>query len=266
MPQPVCDFSRSFVTFRLDFEKKPPATVSHRPPYSLNNARIQLECRCRITDKQTGQVQTFVLGASCKTERVGVDRDIWLVPNADFAPIFCEDRFLTVKTFSQAGMEVDLYPPGSGKQPERQLGNIEDVFDSLRIDIVEQDAEPLASPQEIVEATLRNVPLVAETELGSDRYTAVIEYPIKTMNANERDVIYQTDTGPHLFPDLTCGPEDLLPRMELAFSAFNRPEWTEFLVRVPTPVADSINVYHYSRSIRLDCQNRVFALKEFPGV
>ena len=85
MPHPVCDFSRSFLTFRLDFEKKAPATVSHRPPYSLNNARIQIECRCRLTDKRTGEMQTFVLGASCKTERVGVDHDIWTEPNADFA-------------------------------------------------------------------------------------------------------------------------------------------------------------------------------------
>ncbi len=265
MSRPVCDFARSFVTFRLDFEKKPPATVSHQPPYSLNNARIQLECRCRIIEKQTGQTHTFVLGASCKTERVGVERDIWTVPNADFSPIFCADRFLTVKTFPQAGMQVDLYPPGSGKQPERQLGNIEDVFDSLHIDVVECDAEELSSPQQIVNATLRNVPLVAETEIESARYTAVIEYPVKTMNANERDAIYQTDTGPHLFPDLSCDPDDLLPRMELAFSAFNRSEWTEFLVRVPTRITESANVYHYSRSVRLDCRNRVFALESEHG-
>ena len=140
------------------------------------------------------------------------------------------------------------------------MRNVEDVFDDLRIDVVECEAEQLSSPQEIVEATLKNVPLVAETEIDSDRYRAVIEYPVKTMNANERDAIYQTDTGPHLFPDLSCEPGDLLARMELAFSAFNRPEWTEFLLRVPTPIAESANVYHYSRSIRLDCQNRLFRL------
>ncbi|MGD9854103.1 MAG: hypothetical protein AB7U20_04050 [Planctomycetaceae bacterium] len=260
MTPTVCDFSRSFLTFRLDFEKKPPATVSHQPPYSLNNARIQLECRCRITEKQTGNVQTFVLGASCKTERVGVERDIWTEPNADFAPIFSEDRFLALKTFARAGVEVDLYPPGTGKQSDRQFGVVAEIFDSLRIVVVESPSERLSSPREIVDAVLNNAPLVAQTELDSDRYTAVIEYPVKTINANERDEIYQTDTGPHLFPDLTCEPDNLLKRMELAFSAFNHPDWAEFLVRVPTPIAESVSVYHYSHPVRLDCRNRMYRL------
>ncbi len=254
----VCDFSRSFVTFRLDFEKKPPATVSHQPPYSLNNARIPLESRCWVTDRRSGVSQTFVLGASCKTERVGVERNIWTEPNADFAPIFSEDRFLNIKTFAQAGMQVDLYPPGSGKQSERQVGVIDDVFDSVRIDITSCDGEQLDCSQSIVEAVLENESLVAQTIVKTDRYSAVIEYPVKTINANERDWVYQTDTGPHLFPNLSVEPDKLLESMQLAFSAFNCPNWIEFLVREPTEIAAAISVYHYSRSVRLDCENRMF--------
>jgi hypothetical protein len=37
------NFSRSFLTFRIDALKKPVATVSHPPPYSLNNARILID-------------------------------------------------------------------------------------------------------------------------------------------------------------------------------------------------------------------------------
>lgn len=260
MSSTVCDFSRSFLTFRLDFEKKPPATVSHEPPYSLNNARIQLESRCRIIEKSTGLAHMFVLGASCKTERVGVDRDIWTEPNADFAPIFSADQFLALKTFARAGVEVDLYPPGSGKQSDRQLGVVAEIFDELRIDVVETPGTLLASPREIISAVLENARLVARTELESDRYAAAIEYPVKTINANERDNIYQTDTGPHLFPDLSCDSDHLLERMELAFSAFNSPDWAEFLVRVPTLIAESVSVYHYSRPVRLNCRNGVYRM------
>lgn len=258
MTTQVCDFSRSFVTFRLDFNTKPPATVSHQPPYSLNNARIPIECQCRITDRYSGEVQRFVLGASCKTERVGVERHIWTEPNADFAPIFSETHFLNIKTFAQAGMEVDLYPPGSGKQSERQLGVIAEVFDSVRIDIARCEGRLLECSKSIVNAVLDNEPLVAESTLTTDRYSAVLEYPVKTINANERDWVYQTDTGPHLFPDMSVEPKALLASMQLAYSAFNCPEWTEFLVRVPTEIAEGIRVYHYSRSVRLDCKNRIF--------
>ena len=78
------DFHRSFFTFRIDTLVKQPLTVTHKPPFSLNNARIPIECRCVVTEKATDQSQSFVLGASCKTERVGVEGDIWLEPNASY--------------------------------------------------------------------------------------------------------------------------------------------------------------------------------------
>ncbi|MGZ0171182.1 MAG: hypothetical protein ACKVHE_16650 [Planctomycetales bacterium] len=254
------DFAASFLTFRIDTDKKPPATVSHQPPYSLNNARIQLECCCEVTEKVTGRSDRFVLGASCKTERVGVETDIWTKPNADFVPIFSASGFLNLKTYARAGEDVDLYPPGSGKQTDRQTGLNQEVFDSAKIDIVERPGEILKSAREIVEATLANAPLIARIRIESDRYVAVIEHPVKTMNANERDDIFQTDTGPVLYPDLDAEPDDMLSRFELAFSAFNYFDWVEFLVRCKTSVAEDVDVYHYSESVRHDSRNEIIRL------
>ena len=259
------DFSRSFLTFRLDVEKKPPRTVSHCPPFRVNNARIQLECRLRLAERETGRLHTFVLGASCKTERVGVERDVWTEPNADFVPVFSDDAFLNIKTFARAGTEIELYPPGSGVQGERQTGSIAEAFDSVLVDVAESEGRPLESPPEVIEATLANLRLVARTEIESPRYGAILEYPVKTMNASERDGIYQVDTGPVLFPDLSRPPEGLLGGMELAFVAFNRPDWAEFILRVPTPVGGGVSVYHYSRTVRLETRNLVVALEPTTG-
>ncbi|MDP6553518.1 MAG: hypothetical protein QGG71_02565 [Pirellulaceae bacterium] len=254
----IIDFSQSFLTFRIDTLKKPPTTASHKPPFTLNNARIQIECRCRVTDKQTGNTQTFVMGANCKTERVGVERDIWTEPNADFVPVFSDDGFMHIKTYASAGVAVDLYPHGSGPQSDRQTGQISDAFDDVRIDVVQRQGVALNTAEEIVAATLANQSLVACSTIHSARCTAVIEYPIKTINANERDMIYQTDTGPVLLPDLDGPAESMLSRLEMAFAAFNSPDWIEFLVRVSTTIASGANVYHYATPVRLDCQNQIF--------
>lgn len=254
------DFARSFLTFRIDTLKKQPLTVSHKPPFSLNNVRIQLDSVCTIVDKQSGQAQRFVLGANCKTERVGVARDIWTEPNADYVPIFSADRYLILKAWARAGMNVMLYPPSLGKQPERQIGLIADTYDSVRIDVVSCNGAVLSGAQEIVMATLANHPLNARTVIENARYSATIEYPIKTMNVNERDGVYQTDTGPILLPDLERAPDDLIAGMELAFIALNAPDWAEVLVRTPTPIADGISVHHYSRSLRLTTRNTIVAL------
>jgi len=254
------DFHRSFFTFRIDTLVKQPLTVTHKPPFSLNNARIPIECRCVVTEKATDQSQAFVLGASCKTERVGVEGDIWLEPNADFCPIFSDDRYLSLKTYSQVGTTMELFPPGSGSQSDRQTGLIDETYDSVKIDMTECEGTPLDSAQEIVEAVLANQNLVARTELENDRYHALIEHPVKTINANERDWIYQTDTGPVLFPDLSVEPDAMLTSLELAYSAFNCPDWIEFIVRRVTPTTSDVSVYHYSDAVRCDSRNQVLRI------
>ena len=253
------DFARSSLTFRIDYLKRPAETASHEPPSSLNSARILLECVCEIVDNETGTAQTFVLGASCKTERVGVDRDIWIHPNADFVPILSQDRYLIVKTYEVANMGVPFFPPSRGMQPERQTGYVADAYDNLSLDVRRVEGEVLDSAAQVVGATLdpSGPPLVGRTVIQEGRYTAVLEFPVKTMNASERDFIYQTDTGPILMPDFSREPDDLIAGLEMAYVAFNCPDWAEFVVRVPTSVGEGIEVYHYSKFVRLDTQNQV---------
>ena len=257
----VLEFGRSSVTFRIDLDRMPPATLTHKPPYPLNNARVQLESRLRITERGSGRVHAFILGASCKTERVGADVDLWLLPNADFMPMFSDTAFMQIKTFAQAGTRAQVWPPGSGEQSDRLSVPIEGNFDRVHLDLVEHDVEALDGARAIAEATLANQPLVGIVRIESDRYMADLEFPVKTMNANERDWIYQTDTGPVLFPDLLREPEDLLGGMEVAFVALNSPDWADFIVRRRTLVTPDIDVFHYSTPVRLDgVRNEIFAI------
>lgn len=257
---PTIDFARSFLTFRIDTLKKPPQTTSHKPPFTLNNARIQLDCVCDITEKSTGRAHRYVLGASCKTERVGVPADIWTVPNADFVPIVSTDRFLNIKTYAWIGQEQIVTLFGLGKlQPDRQVGNAIEAFDALRIHVEECSGEWLETPQAIIAATYAHHPLTAITEYETELYRVSLTYPVKTFNVNERDNVYQTDTGPVLYPDLTRSPEELIGGFDMAYSAFNCPEWIEFLVRTPTDVPGNARVYHYTKPVRVnETRNRLF--------
>jgi hypothetical protein len=218
----------------------------------MNNARVLLESRLRVTERASGRVHAFVLGASCKTERVGADADIWIIPNADFMPLFSDTHFMHLKTYARAGTARESWPPGSGEQSDRLQVDIAGTFDRVHLDLVEHEAEPLPTAQDIVEATLANLPLVAVLHIEEDRYIADLEFPVKTMNANERAWIYQTDTGPVLFPDLGQAPGDLLGAMQTAFVAVNAPDWAEFIVRERAPIADGVEVYHYAKPVRFD--------------
>ncbi|MCA9177632.1 MAG: hypothetical protein KDB14_24265 [Planctomycetales bacterium] len=272
------DFARSFLTFRIDALKRPPVTASHKPPYSLNNARIQLECRCRL--RRADLECWYFLGASCKTERVGVAQDIWTEPNADFVPIFSAEQslgthngrlrwrpnqFLHVKTYARCGVDVELYGQGGTRQTDRQSGQVVDAFDDLKLTLVEAESRELATVEEVVQATLSGVPLVARTAYQAGGIEVLLEYPVKTINANERDMIYQTDTGPVLFPDQAVEDVSQIAGFELAYAAFNCAEWTEFLLRAPTEVSPDVQVQHYSRPLRVNCRNQLFAVDDNGG-
>ena len=249
----------SFLTFRIDLEKQPAITVSHEPPSTLNNARIQLESLCRIHDRTTGTETDYVLGASCKAERVGVDRDIWIEPNADFCPVLSQDEFLILKSWDRNDKGVLLYPPELGVQPERQAGRVADAYDSIKIHVHYGEGETLSTPEQIVETTLGNDLLAGRVEFSAqDRYDITIDFPIKTMNASERDNIYQPDTGPILFPDFSIDAGRIIETFRLAYVAYNTPDWAEFILQAPTPLTDDISVNHYSKILRLDTRNTVF--------
>ena len=103
---------------------------------------------------------------------------------------------------------------------------------------------------------------MARTSWDEDGHDVIIDYPVKTVNANERDVVFQPDTGPVLVPDLSMGADRWIEGLQLAFIAFNRFDWAELLIREAVPVADDVATWHYARSRGIDCVNELFALTE----
>src|SRR4051794_1867159 len=106
----VCDFPRSFVTLRIDLTKKQPRTVSQPPPFTLNNARLQLECRCRLTPPGGAAVE-YVLTSACKAEQVNVRENIWHEPAADMCLVASADEYLVVKSWDRNNRGVMHSPP-----------------------------------------------------------------------------------------------------------------------------------------------------------
>jgi hypothetical protein len=260
----VTDFSRSFVRFRIDLLEIQPKTVSQSPPFTLNNARFPLECRCRITrgDGDAAATEEYVLGASCKAEQVHVRENIWHEPAADMCIVASGDEFLVIKSWDRNNPGVMLNPPELGEQPERQAGKTVDAFSDLRIDVRKSPGQLLTSTEEIVAAMLDNRPLVSQTEFSTpDGAQVLLEYPVKVINASEREMFYQVDTGPVLVPDATAfDGTHRISELRLAFIAHNTLGCTELLLNVPTPIGRGISANHYSRSLAVDAVNRMIAV------
>jgi hypothetical protein len=256
----TCDFQRSFVRWRIDAEKHPVLTVSHKPPFRVNKVRIPLECRATLMDHTTDDQTThYALTASCKTERVNVTKDIWTQPNADLTVIASDGRFLGIKAWDKADKGVMRYPESLGVQPERQIEHAEGAFDDFSIGIHYRSAMELIAIDDTIETLSGNQEVIARTTIVHGQYEFIIEYPIKAINFSERDRYYQIDTGPVLFPDFTsCDGGDMLKSLKLAYVSHNCDSWAEFILNVPTPLTDDISVHHYSKIVRLDVNNQLY--------
>ncbi len=261
------DFCRSFIRWRVDSLLQPAVTVTHVPPTTLNNVRINIECRCELIERLSGESNVFVLGASCKTERVGAKRNCWLEPNADFCMVASENEFLILKSWQRNGLLLEKHPEALGVPQERQSGRCGDVFADFRIQYRSARGRSLNSLSDIISAVKGDHPIVSRTEYNDGDFRVVIDHPVKTINYSEREHVFQTDTGPILLPDLTSNRLDCISRLiecfDLAYSAFNSRDWAEFIVNAPTPVGDGITVNHYSRTRRIEpAQNVLIELLE----
>ena len=260
----VTDFYRSFVRFRIDLNVTQPRTVSQPPPFTLNNARFPLECVCRITTGLGAAARTieYVLGASCKAEQVHVRENIWHDPAADMCLIASMDEFLVVKSWDRNNRGVMLSPPTLGPQPERQAGKCSEAFTDMNIELRQASGQLLTTTEEIVAAVLTNRPLVSQTEFSlSDGSQVFLEYPVKVINASEREMFYQVDTGPVLVPDATASDgKTAISCLRLAFMAHNTLGCTEMLLNVPTEIAPGVSVNHYSKVMKLNAINRMFVV------
>ena len=247
------DFARSFLRFIVDLRAQAPITLSHKPPTTENNVRINVECRCTMTRRGAGKPLVYAMGASCKTERVGAKEGIWIEPNADFCLVASEEEFLIVKSWQKNNMGVKRFPENLGMQPERQVGRVKEAWTAFSIDVRSAPARALATTAQIIEAVRGDRPLVSRTEYDDGDVHVVIEHPVKTINFSRREMVYQTDTGPVILPNFARPMEAGLTAgiFELAYSAFNAPDWAEFVINVPTSLSEGISVNHYSRTRRI---------------
>jgi hypothetical protein len=238
----VLDYGRSYLFF----------TARGRS----NTARLQVEARCELLDRATGEREEYLFFASCKAENTHVRERLFQNPNYDFCGVFSAREFVLFRT--PAAYETD---PNS-------VGLIEEYFASAHHAFRWQDGRLLESAAQVTAATLAGTPLVGRTEWESEEaeLRAVLEYPIKTMNVHPQDDRFQVDTGPLPFPDPARPGARWIERLLPAYIAWNRPDRAELILQRPTPVVrdgrEVCRVLHYSEIRVLTVRNVVLRVED----
>ena len=193
-----------------------------------NIARIQLDATCRVDGWEGDADRDYVLIAPCRSEYMYLDGPLFQMPNYEFCGIFTEDEVVLLRTHWTSDTEAPEYARAT------------DRFDRVVIDRTTMGAELLESVVEIVAATLANRRLVARTTIhdADSGITAVLEYPIKTMNVTTDPSRFQVDTGPLIVPDLTSTAVPPIMRLAVAHVVYCSFDRAEFILRRPHVVGE----------------------------
>ncbi len=254
MTTQVPDFERSYFRFYLDFENRQVGSVSHKPPTRTNRVRVSLESVCRVRHRSSDRTTIYALSAACRTERVGAGRgELWIKPNAECIFLCSDDGQVGIfKNWHIKNPGVMLYPESLGPQPERQLFRAQENFDETSLDLRTVPAHPLTDFEHVADVIHGARPIVSRIEYADGDFDVRIEQPVKTINLAEKDRLHQTDTGPIILPDLCDSRlkenELEIGVFDLAFSAWNAPDWAEFVIRSPLSISDGVSVNHYDRT------------------
>lgn len=216
-----------------------------------NEVRFWVESRTRIIDAASGQSEDYVQVGSCKSEHTFAKDNLLHEDNYDFLPVFGPEWSVIYRRHANLR---DTY---------REIRRSEECWDGQQYHlIVGSDVEELTSDAAVREATYDSVPIVAQTEVRNEEtgLQAIMEYPVKTMNTNRANDIYQVDTGPVAFPDLSQRHARHVDALSLAFVVFNAPHFADFVLEAPTRVGDE-QAYHYSKLVSLAAVNRLYAVR-----
>lgn len=233
-----------------------------------NMSRIQLDGMCTLIDDEQGTEDAYYLIAPYRSEHTHSDGQLFTMPNYDFRGIFDETEYTLIRTHCVANPD-DFDDPGydnTGGTTPVEAGLFKPKWEDVKLDIrAFEDVTELKTDEEVVQQTLRNVPLIGQIELRDETsdLRTVLEYPIKTMNVIKSPVRYQVDTGALIVPDFSTIAEFQVEHFDVAHVVYNKPDKDEFILRKPRDITRKDGsvwtINDYSERKVYSGQNRLFA-------
>jgi hypothetical protein len=238
---PFVDFGRSYLIGNGS------STAGSPEPVEQNDVRLQVESLVRLYDGDTSLTRTIYQCAACKAENTfdaTGPGNLFKRPNYDFLPAACGSELLIFRRGLLAG-------DGGYRRHYPYLP----AFGDLRAHIVAaKGVERLIDFRAVAAASSAGTPIIGRTVLADSgtRLRAELEYPIKTINIRYRPDVYQFDTGPVLFPDLSVHREVWADYLSLAFLAYETRTdgHADFVIESPVAVGPdpgAPRVMHYDR-------------------
>jgi hypothetical protein len=222
----MIDFGRSYFTWK----SKP----MQRDPYykyaggfvgregAVHRVRIQLEAACTLTNEKTGHKEELFLLCPCRTEFTIVKDNLFQIPNGEFRPVFGRE------------FSVPISSRPSTEREDLKRGRLADQFADHSIEVrVIKASKELNTSDQVIQATAADDLMNGSTTYSDPQrgVTVTLEYPIKLINLQQKEKLFQVCMGPVPLPDLATWDGVCVDRVFLAELAFSDFDYIEFALR-----------------------------------
>jgi hypothetical protein len=243
----LIDYDKSFFWFTINTDQM---------------TRILIDARTLVKDEKTGATEELFLITACQGERMWVKGRLIQDPPYEFVGVMSEKDMVINRVWAshQPGrvMEFDykaMYP----------------YFNKITFNLkVHGKVKKLVTLKEQTDAIKADKVMVCRTKVKSadGRYSAVMEYPLKTVNLLISNDSVQVDTGPILAPvwaDANWGQPlsgRMIEHFRQAYIVYNTQAEADMTLRVPTDVGNGVRALHYSHYLKTAAENELFAICE----
>lgn len=229
----MIDFGRSYFTWK----SKP----MQRDPYykfaggfvgregAVHRVRIQLEAACTLTNDKTGHKEELFLLCPCRTEFTIVKDNLFQIPNGEFRPVFGRE------------FSVPISSRPSNEPEKLKRSKLSDQFADYSIEARSiAGAKELTTHDQVIQATMADDLMNGRTTYHDAKrgVTVTLEYPIKLINLQQKEKLFQVCMGPVPLPDLASWDGVCVDRVFLAELAFSEFDYMEFALRREVEASD----------------------------
>lgn len=195
------------------------STISWLTQQEQSYGLFQVEARLSVSIVACNFLEVYYLLSGVMAGNMYTSGAVIKSPSYHFQAILSEQHFKIFRIHTGNTVDKDTH------------GKLEDVFAKVDFMIDTQPYDRLNEVKSIKNAIQNRCKLNVAMQLKHlPQAQVLVEFPVKHININQRETMWQVETGPVIIPDAGFAHHPSIENLVLAYTNFNKNKEAEFAI------------------------------------